>query len=78
VECFDLIHPCLNFLLTNQLRSVDSGGSTLGSTGRWSKAGMRMGKLEITAGVGKGGLSGACFRCKGMTDTVMRFFRFRS
>lgn len=42
VECFDLIHPCLSFLLTNQLISVGSGGRVLGCTGKWSSRGARL------------------------------------
>ena len=80
MECFDLIHPCLNFLLTNQLISVDSGGRVLGGHRKMKqpgcKADTRMAKLDSAAGIRKGGLWSACFRCKGMTDKVIRFFRF--
>lgn len=80
MECFDLIHPCLNFLLTNQLISVDSGGRVLGGHGRMKqvgcKAGIRMGKRDSVAGMREGGLWSVCFRCKGMTDKVRRFFKF--
>lgn len=42
------------------------------------KAGMRLGKLDSVAGIRKGGLGRGNFRCKGMTQKVMRFFRFWS
>lgn len=51
MECFDLIHPYLNFLLTNQFISVYSGGRALGGHRKVKALGTRqLGELRLGAG----------------------------
>lgn len=47
MECFDLIHPCLKFLLTNQLISLDSGHRALGGHREMKPPGCKAGVRTV-------------------------------